>query len=120
MRGLWLLLLLPTVGFADGAPMFDSDERLDITIEFPLRDLMRNAADRPTADGVAHYTDVSGAVVSVPVKMSTRGRSRLAVCRFPPLALSVNKNAAAGTVFEGQKSLKMVTQQSFFSLHHVH
>jgi hypothetical protein len=109
MRFLLFLALLPVVALADEWPLFASDEPLDITIEFPLRDLMRKAADRPVVDGVASYRNASGEITSLPVKMSTRGRSRLAVCRFPPIALSVKKKAAAGTVFEGQKTLKIVT-----------
>lgn len=109
MRLLVLLVLLPCVTCADGLPLFESDEKLKVTLDFPLRDVLRKAEKRPVVDGVAHYTDTDGQTVSVPVQVSTRGRSRLAVCRFPPLALSVKKKAAAGTVFEGQKSLKIVT-----------
>lgn len=109
MRKLWLFALWPAAVIGDGPPLFDADEPLEITIEFPLRDLMRQAADRPVVDGLASYTNASGEVSSLAVKISTRGRSRLAVCRFPPLALSVKKKAAEGTIFEGQKSLKIVT-----------
>ena len=109
MRTLLLSLLLPAAALADGLPLFASDEPLEITIDFPLDDVMRKAADRPVVDGIAQYKDATGAVVSLPVTMSTRGRSRLAVCRFAPLALSVKKKAAAGTIFAGQKSLKIVT-----------
>lgn len=109
MRVLLLLMLLPAPALADELPLFASDDPLEITIEFPLRDVMRNAEDRPVVDGMASYRNADGSVTSLPVQMSTRGKSRLAVCRFPPLALSVKKKAAAGTVFEGQKSLKIVT-----------
>ena len=109
MRSFLILLLMPAACLADGLPLFATDEPLEITIEFPLRDLMRKAKDRPVVDGLASYTNADGSVTSLPVKMSTRGKSRLGVCRFPPLALSVKKKAAAGTVFEGQKSLKIVT-----------
>jgi hypothetical protein len=109
MRALLLLALVPGMVPADELPLFESDEPIEITIEFPLRDLLREAADRPVVDAVASYTSASGEVTSLSVKMSTRGRSRLGVCRFPPLALSVKKKAAEGTIFEGQKSLKIVT-----------
>ena len=109
MRILLLLVLLPGVVLGEELPLFASDTPLEITIEFPLRDVMRKAKDRPVVDGVATYTNADGASTTLDVKMSTRGKSRLTVCRFPPLALSVKKKAAQGTVFEGQKSLKMVT-----------
>jgi hypothetical protein len=104
-----LLLLAPFTSMADGLPLFDSDEPFSLTIEAPLRTLIREATKRPTVDGIARYTDVDGNTVSLAVQMSTRGKSRLTVCKFPPLSFNVRKKAAAGTVFEGQKSLKMVT-----------
>ena len=106
--GIWLCFL-PLAAAADGLPLFDSDESLQLTIEAPLRTLIRNAEDRPVVDGTATYINGRGEPVSLPVKVSTRGKSRLTVCRFPPLSLSVKKKDAAGTVFEGQKSLKIVT-----------
>ena len=109
MRTLLLFALLPGAVLGGELPLFSSDEPLEITIEFPLRDVIRKAKDRPVVDGVASYTNADGDVTSLDVKMSTRGKSRLTVCRFPPLALSVKKKAAEGTVFEGQKSLKIVT-----------
>lgn len=109
MRAVLLLVLLPSVLLGDELPLFASDEPLDITIELPLRELMQNAADRPVVDGKASYTNADGEVTSLAVKMSTRGRSRMIVCQFPPLWMSFKKKAAEGTVFGGQKALKLVT-----------
>ncbi len=105
-----VLLLLPVAVAADDLPLFASDDTLDITIELPLRTLVRRASDRPVVDAVASYVDADGQVISRPIKVSTRGKSRLEVCSFPPLSLSIErKKDAKGTVFEGQKSLKLVT-----------
>ena len=109
VRALIAILVLPLTAYADGLPLFNSDDTLQLTIEAPIRSLVRNAEDRPVVDGTATYIDVDGASVTLPVQVSTRGKSRLTVCRFPPLSLSVKKKDAAGTVFEGQKSLKIVT-----------
>jgi hypothetical protein len=104
-----LLLLVPLVIQADGLPLFDSDDSLHIVLEFPVKAVMRQAADRPEVDGTAHYVNAEGETVSLPVQISTRGRSRLEACKFPPLSLTVKKKSAKGTVFEGQKKLKIVT-----------
>jgi hypothetical protein len=104
-----LLILVPVAAIADSLPLFDSNETLHLTIEAPLRTLIRKADERPVVDGTARYVDSEGNEVELPVQVSTRGKSRLRVCRFPPLSLAMKKKAAAGTVFEGQKSLKIVT-----------
>jgi len=104
-----LLLLFPIAICADGLPLFDADESLNIVLEFPLKTVLKEAADRPVVDGTAHYVNAEGETVSLPVQISTRGRSRLEACKFPPLSLTVKKKSAKGTVFEGQKKLKIVT-----------
>lgn len=104
-----LLLLFPLVIRADGLPLFDTDESLDIVLEFPVRSVLRHAAERPVVDAMAHYVNSAGETVSLPVQISTRGKSRLEACRFPPLSLTVKKKSARETIFEGQKALKIVT-----------
>ena len=108
-RLILLLLLVPLVVHADGLPLFDADEPLNIILEFPVQTVLRQAADRPEVKGTAHYVNTEGETVSLRVRISTRGRSRLETCKFPPLSLSVKKKSSRGTVFEGQKNLKMVT-----------
>ena len=108
-RLILLLLLVPLVIHADGLPLFDADEPLNIILEFPVQTVLRQAADRPEVDGTAHYVNAQGETVSLPVQISTRGRSRLEACKFPPLSLTVKKKSARETVFEGQKNLKIVT-----------
>ena len=108
-RMILLLLLFPIAICADGLPLFDADESLNIVLEFPLKTVLKEAADRPEVNGTAHYVNAEGETVSLPVRISTRGRSRLETCKFPPLSLSVKKKSSRGTVFEGQKKLKIVT-----------
>ena len=108
-RMILLLLVFPVVIRADGLPLFDSGELLDIVLEFPVQTVLRQSADRPVVDGTAHYVNATGETISLPVQISTRGRSRLEACKFPPLSLAVKKKSAKGTVFEGQKKLKIVT-----------
>jgi hypothetical protein len=104
-----LLMVVPLVVHADGLPLFDADESLNIILEFPVQTVLGQAADRPVVDGTAHYVNATGETISLPVQISTRGRSRLEACKFPPLSLAVKKKSAKGTVFEGQKKLKIVT-----------
>ena len=108
-RMILLLLVFPIVIRADGLPLFDSDEPLNVVLEFPVRTVVRQAENRLVVDGMARYRNLDGEIVSLPVQISSRGKSRLEACKFPPLSLTVKKKSAKGTVFEGQKSLKVVT-----------
>jgi hypothetical protein len=109
-RNVLLLLFLCVASNADELPLFASDAPLDIVLEFPLDVILRQADENPVVKGHVSYSDDTGNQVSIPVKVSTRGRSRLGMCRFPPLSLTMDKKRSKGTVFEGQnKKLKIVT-----------
>lgn len=110
MRPFFLLLLISSaICRADELPLFASDEPLDITLEFPLDTIIRQAEKEPVVSGTAHYTDADGQKVSLPIKLSTRGKSRLEMCSFPPLSLQIDKKDGKGTIFKGQKELKIAT-----------
>lgn len=108
-RALIVLLLVPVAVTGQGLPLFGNDATLRLTLEVPLSTLLRNAGERPVVQGKAAYIDGQGSKISLPVAVSTRGRSRLEICRFPPLSLTFRKKDAQGTIFEGQKTLKLVT-----------
>jgi hypothetical protein len=47
---------------------------------------------------------------SIPIETERRGWSRQVICPYPPIKLRFSKDAVKGTLFEGQKSLKLVMQ----------
>jgi hypothetical protein len=95
---------------AAGAPLFESSEPIKITITAPMRDLLRRRKSKSEFDGVMQYEDASGALRELPIKVAARGNSRLEVCSFPPIRVTVDKKKAAGTLFQDQRRLKMVTK----------
>jgi hypothetical protein len=95
-------------GFA--SPLFTNESSLELTIEAPMRQIIRTKMDREKHDAVLRYTDSSGHEVVLNVQLTTRGNARLEVCNFPPLRLILDESETAGTIFEGQDRLKMVTQ----------
>ncbi len=106
-----LLLLVALAGTANGAPpLFESDETLVLTIEAPMRDLIKKRKDKPELDAVVSYVDASGKTHVISATISSRGNHRLETCDFPPLRLEFGKGAGVGTVFEDQRKLKMVTR----------
>ena len=105
-----LLLIFPGICAADGRVLFASDTPLDLVFEFPTREIIANADDRPVVEGSVHYTDESGTAVRVGLTMTTRGKSRLEYCQFPPLSANFKGQDKDGTLFDGQKKIKIVTQ----------
>lgn len=95
-------------GFA--SPLFEEPSSLDLTIEAPFSELVKNRLDKPVYDAVIRYTDSSGEEQVLQVQLTSRGNSRLTACEFPPLRLILTNSQTVGTVFEGQTRLKMVTQ----------
>jgi hypothetical protein len=110
LAGVWLAL--PGSALAQSAqPLFAESESapLALTIEGPFRTLQRHRRAQPELPGVVRYADASGRAVELDVQLRTRGVSRLSLCDFPPLRLNFKTKQAAGTLFEGQDKLKLVT-----------
>jgi hypothetical protein len=114
-------ILLPVLAFmlqsatldcetAGDRPLFECDAPLEFTLEVPMKTLLRRADDRPVLDGKLHYTDQHGKQLEFDVQVTTRGHSRLEICKFPPLSVIFEKKQVKDTVFAGQKKLKIVTQ----------
>jgi hypothetical protein len=104
-----VLFLVQGACYADDLPLFASEEPLAIVFEFPVDIIVRQADDRPVVEGSVHYTDEKGKPVSVGMTMTTRGKSRLETCKFPPISVNFRKQERADTVLAGQKKLKLVT-----------
>lgn len=109
-----LFILILTANTATGAavtpPLFASDEPISITITAPMRDLIRQRKDKKQYDALLQFTDSAGDESTFSVKLSPRGNSRLEVCAFPPLRITIDPETVVGSVFEGQRRLKLVTK----------
>jgi hypothetical protein len=108
LAGLWALTALP--GQAD--PLFESDSVLRVSLHAPLAEIADDdAADADYRDGRFRYRSADGTAVELDVKVKPRGGSRrdADVCAFPPLWLNFRKKQVAGTLFDGQDRLKLVT-----------
>jgi len=99
-----------------GDPLFEDQTKLDVIIEMPMKTIVNDAEDRPEVLGVLRYTD-AGSEVALDFTMSTRGKSRLEYCKFPPLSMNLKKKQVEGTLFGGQNKLKIVTRCRPGNLH---
>ena len=107
---LFVLALAALPANAYGAPLFESNDTLTITIVAPMRELLRHRSSEQKYDAVLSYKNASGVERDLDIKLKTRGHSRLEMCEFPPLRLTFDRDESRLTVFENQHQLKMVTQ----------
>lgn len=90
-------------------PLFASNDMLRLTIRGPISQLTRSAEKRTPRDAVL---TVPGATQeSHPIQLTPRGITRLKheTCQFPPLRVRFQSPPGPGTVFAGQRQLKLVT-----------
>ncbi|MBJ6980606.1 hypothetical protein [Luteimonas sp. MC1572] len=90
-------------------PLFESPSELTVTLQAPWSELLRRKNDRRRYPAVLGYTDGAGGEHRIEATVETRGLTRLRICRFPPLMIRFARDAALGTDFAGQRSLKLVT-----------
>lgn len=93
-------------------PLFANEAPLEIAISGPLTSVIRDTSEEPEyREGTLRVIADGEAGQALAIKLRPRGRSRrdTDVCTFPPLRLNFAKKAVAGTVFEGQDKLKLVT-----------
>jgi len=106
------LLCLSFLGGAIGqepTPLFDSDEALEVVIRAPWRTIVRDRKNQDAYPAVLGYRSETGELYEIPLTVERRGKTRQQVCRFPPIKLRLSRTDTEGTLFEGNKSIKMVT-----------
>jgi len=90
--------------------LFDNDSTLEVVLRLPWETIVTD--EFFFQGGYPSHIEVNegkGHSVSLPVMTERRGWSRQVICRYPPIKLRFAKNDVKGTLFEGQKSLKLVT-----------
>lgn len=92
---------------APPSPLFASNAPLQIRIQAPLRQLIRDRSFQGSVAG--SITDPSGAVL--PASLALRGITRRTeeICDFPALKVKFSRPVPATSPFAGQDKLKLVT-----------
>ena len=94
------------------APLFSSEELLEVQLEFNMGKLLKDRGDDPKYHNATlslRLPDGSDQIESVKVKVRGNFRRNPNNCYFPPLRINFsNKNPPSG-IFEGQDKLKIVT-----------
>jgi len=112
-RVIGLALLAAPCGAQKPAPLFASSEPIAFTLRADFRTAFhsRDTLDAPRTPATLSYTDSGGRAVSIPVEIAPRGHFRIQArnCSFPPLRVVFPKKGTRGTLFAGQKALKLGT-----------
>lgn len=90
-------------------PLFASNEIIHLTIRGPIGQLARSAEQRTPRDAVLMIP--GAAPETLPIQLTPRGITRLRheVCQFPPLRVRFQGTPGPGSLFAGQRQLKLVT-----------
>lgn len=102
----------PRIVSAQEVPLFSSHDVVSFTIRAPFEDIFEHRGEESEEyPGMVLMRRESGESDTLDVDIRTRGRTRLTkrICRFPPLRLDFPKDSVAGTLFESQNRLKLVT-----------
>jgi hypothetical protein len=96
---------------AEAAPLFQTHDMLRITLRTDFEFLREERDTINEVEGEVTFVDLNGSETTKPVQVRVRGHFRLNPrnCNFPPLRLNFPTGQMAGTVFEGQDRLKLVT-----------
>lgn len=88
--------------------LFSSNDPIEIKMKFSVKELKSQTNDSTFMDSFLQYKNEKGEWDSVDVELRTRGNFRLKNCYYPPLRMKIKKKDGEGTIFEGNKSLKIV------------
>lgn len=94
--------------FGQTDSVFDREAPLDIAFSMSVREIKKSKGDTIYQSRTLFYTRPSGTKDSIKVGLRGRGNSRTEICYFPPLWIKITKRHAKGTLFEGNKKLKLV------------
>ncbi len=93
------------------SPLFADEAPLSLTIAMDLNTVLKDRAEERDYHPAILYESGNGAEVAHTIGIKPRGYYRLHFldCDVPPLRLNFKKKEVAGTVFDGQDKLKLVT-----------
>ncbi len=105
-----LFALLPAYTFGQTYPVFvfDTQEPLDIALSISIKEIKKSKEDSSYISDKLYYRGASGIKDSIKIGLKGRGHFRLHECYFPPLWIKIKKSESTGTLFNGNKKLKLV------------
>lgn len=107
---LLFILFIPGLLFGQDmavSKLFMDEAPLEIKLKIAIKDIKAITSDTVYTPYIMHYKN-GDVWDSIKVEVRARGEFRRRECYYPPLRVKIKKGAAKGTLFEGNKSLKLV------------
>ena len=90
------------------APLFQSTEPLNLRATGSVKSIKKKTNDSTFVSVKFEYEASPGNWETLPTEARVRGNFRLRYCYFPPLKIKFDKDDIDSTLFDGNKSLKLV------------
>ena len=90
------------------ALFLDKQHPLSIQLKFSIKNIKKNTNDSTYVASTLFYKNEDVLWDSIKIKMRARGNHRRENCYYVPLKLKLKKASIKGTLFEGNKKLKLV------------
>jgi hypothetical protein len=87
--------------------LFEDQTPMEIKLGYSNKDLNRNTDDSTFIITAMAYLH-EGKWNEIEVNLRARGNFRRNQCYFPPVKMKIKKNEYSGTIFDGNKSMKLV------------
>ncbi|QCY68150.1 hypothetical protein FHG64_01360 [Antarcticibacterium flavum] len=97
-----------TAQLEDRTALFQTNDALETRLEFSFRDIKKSKNDTVYQQTQLYYRSNVSSWDSINVSLRARGKFRRENCFFTPIKIKIKKRDAKGTLFEGNKNLKMV------------
>ena len=88
--------------------LFRSQELLSIKLNYSNKEVKKNTNDSTYINTNLAYKDTDGTWKNIEIGIRARGNFRRKNCYFSPIKLKIKKTNAKGTLFKGNKKLKLV------------
>jgi len=109
VSGLFLLIALTaTSQQKHQESLFLNASPLELRMQMSVKDIKKNTNDSTYIKSEFSYKNELGEWVNIKADIRARGEFRRKNCYFPPLRIKIKKADAKGTLFEGNRDLKLV------------
>ena len=88
--------------------LFRNPTILPLKLSYSNKNVKRNTNDSTYIKSTLEYKKENGKWKALDVELRARGNFRRENCYFPPIKIKIKKEASKGTLFKGNKKLKLV------------